>query len=69
MADAAPPASGSASEFSYSAKFKLPDHYYGGNSIDIAVPSKVKDFVVNNDGHTVITKVRCPSFFPLSPPP
>ncbi|KAF8540812.1 acetyl-CoA carboxylase [Trichophaea hybrida] len=41
----------------YSARFKLPDHYYGGNRLDVAAPSKVKDFVAANDGHTVITKV------------
>jgi acetyl-CoA carboxylase/biotin carboxylase 1 len=30
----------------------------GGNSIDKATPSAVKDFVKENGGHTVITKVR-----------
>ena len=30
----------------------------GGNSIDKAPPSAVKDFVKENGGHTVITKVR-----------
>lgn len=43
---------------SYSKKFKLPSHFLGGNSLDVAPPSAVKDFVASHDGHTVITKVR-----------
>jgi acetyl-CoA carboxylase/biotin carboxylase 1 len=54
----------------YSARFKLPDNFYGGNRLDVAAPSKVKDFVAANDGHTVITKV-CISYilslFPTLP--
>jgi hypothetical protein len=42
---------------SYASKFKLPEHFYGGNRLDAAPPSKVKDFVASHDGHTVITKV------------
>ena len=42
---------------SYSAKFKLADHFIGGNRLDAAPPGKVKDFVIDNDGHTVITNV------------
>lgn len=41
---------------SYSAKFKLPSHFHGGNSLESAPPSAVKDFVAAHDGHTVITK-------------
>ena len=42
---------------SYAAKFDLPDHFIGGNRLEAAPPSAVKDFVADNDGHTVITKV------------
>jgi acetyl-CoA carboxylase / biotin carboxylase 1 len=43
---------------SYSAKFDLQPHFIGGNELSKAPPSKVKDFVAQHDGHTVITKVR-----------
>ena len=33
-------------------------NFTGGNSIDKAPPSAVKDFVEEHGGHTVITKVR-----------
>ncbi|KAI4092986.1 MAG: hypothetical protein LQ344_003133 [Seirophora lacunosa] len=42
---------------SYAAKRKLAPHFIGGNHLDVAPPSSVKDFVANNDGHTVITNV------------
>ena len=42
---------------SYSAKFQLADHFIGGNRLEAASPSKVKNFVKENDGHTVITSV------------
>ncbi len=42
---------------SYAAKFDLPSHFVGGNLLSKAPPSKVKDFVTANDGHTVITNV------------
>lgn len=42
---------------SYAAKFNLASHFIGGNEISRAAPSKVKDFVAANDGHTVITNV------------
>ncbi len=45
---------------SYAAKFNLPDHFIGGNHLDLAPAGGVKDFVANNDGHTVISSV-CPS--------
>ncbi|EAZ62752.1 acetyl-coenzyme-A carboxylase [Scheffersomyces stipitis CBS 6054] len=35
----------------------LPEHFRGLNSIHIAEPSKVADFVKSHQGHTVITKV------------
>ncbi|KAJ5815599.1 hypothetical protein N7474_007376 [Penicillium riverlandense] len=35
----------------------LPSHFIGGNSLEVAPPSTVKDFVANNDGHSVITSV------------
>ncbi|PHH70340.1 hypothetical protein CDD82_7201 [Ophiocordyceps australis] len=42
---------------SYAQKHKLADHFIGGNKLEKAPPSKVKDFVALNDGHTVITNV------------
>lgn len=45
---------------SYAAKFNLPDHFIGGNKLEAAPPGAVKDFVAENDGHTVITNVSCP---------
>lgn len=43
---------------SYAAKFNLAPHFIGGNKLENAPPSKVKDFVADHDGHTVITNVR-----------
>ena len=45
---------------SYAAKFKLPDHFIGGNRLAVAAPGAVKNFVAENDGHTVITNVSAP---------
>jgi len=42
---------------SYAAKFNLAPHFIGGNELGQAPPSKVKEFVSANDGHTVITNV------------
>lgn len=42
---------------SYAEKHKLADHFIGGNSLENAPPSKVKDFVAEHEGHTVITNV------------
>lgn len=42
---------------SYAARFNIPDHFIGGNRLEAAPPSAVKDFVAENDGHTVITSV------------
>jgi acetyl-CoA carboxylase/biotin carboxylase 1 len=42
---------------SYAAKHKLADHFIGGNKLENAAPSPVKDFVASHDGHTVITNV------------
>lgn len=36
---------------------KLKPHFYGGNSLANAAEGKVKDFVRNSDGHSVITNV------------
>jgi acetyl-CoA carboxylase / biotin carboxylase 1 len=47
---------------SYAAKFDLPSHFIGGNELSKAPPSKVKDFVTANDGHTVVTNVSIGSF-------
>jgi acetyl-CoA carboxylase/biotin carboxylase 1 len=43
----------------YAEKHKLAGHFIGGNRLENAPPSKVKDFVAEHDGHTVITNVRC----------
>lgn len=42
---------------SYSSRFNLASHFIGGNELSKAPPSKVKDFVAANDGHTSITNV------------
>ncbi|KAG9258518.1 acetyl-CoA carboxylase [Emericellopsis atlantica] len=42
---------------SYAEKHNLADHFIGGNRLENAPASKVKDFVAQNDGHTVITNV------------
>ena len=42
---------------SYAAKHDLAPHFIGGNHLSAAPPSKVRDFVQANDGHTVITNV------------
>ena len=59
----APPAKGakeahSRNPSSYSAKFNIPPHFVGGNHLSAAPAGSVKDFVANNDGHTVISNVR-----------
>ena len=41
-----------------SPKQNLPSHFIGGNSLEVAPPSAVKDFVAKSDGHSVITSVR-----------
>ncbi|KAI9884244.1 MAG: NADH:ubiquinone oxidoreductase [Watsoniomyces obsoletus] len=42
---------------SYAAKHNLLPHFVGANDLSVAPPGRVKDFVANNDGHTVITSV------------
>lgn len=42
---------------SYAAKFNIPAHFIGGNHLGVAAAGSVKDFVTNNDAHTVITSV------------
>lgn len=46
---------------SYASKFKIADHFIGGNHLKAAPAGSVKDFVANNDGHTVITSVSLSS--------
>lgn len=41
----------------YAERYNLPSHFIGGNTLDNAPPSKVKDFVASHGGHTVITNV------------
>ena len=45
---------------SYAARFNLAPHFIGGNHLGVAAPGSVKDFVTNNDAHTVITSVSFP---------
>jgi acetyl-CoA carboxylase / biotin carboxylase 1 len=45
---------------SYAEKHQIADHFIGGNKLENAPASKVKDFVASHDGHTVITNVRFP---------
>ncbi|CAG7995278.1 unnamed protein product [Penicillium salamii] len=48
---------GSAPVTGSSPKHNLPSHFIGGNALESAAPSKVKDFVAAHDGHSVITSV------------
>lgn len=41
----------------YAEKHKIADHFIGGNRLANAPASKVKDFVAEHNGHTVITNV------------
>ena len=43
---------------SYISRYSVPELYVGGNRLDVATPSKIKDFVATHGGHTVIEKVR-----------
>ncbi len=45
---------------SYAAKHNIPSHFIGGNNLQVAPAGAVKDFVADNDGHSVITSVRLP---------
>jgi hypothetical protein len=38
-------------------KDTIPSHFIGGNNLDVAPPSAVKDFVANHGGHSVISSV------------
>ncbi len=49
---------------SYAEKHNLAAHFIGGNKLENAPPSKVKDFVANHNGHTVITNVSLPRSCP-----
>lgn len=51
---------GSAPVTGSSSKHNLPSHFIGGNALELAPPSKVKDFVAAHDGHSVITSVSLP---------
>lgn len=44
---------------SYAEKHSIADHFIGGSRLENAPSSKVKDFVAQHDGHTVITNVSC----------
>lgn len=45
---------------SNAAKHNIPSHFIGGNRLDVAPPSSVKDFVAEHGGHSVITSVSLP---------
>jgi hypothetical protein len=45
---------------SYAERNQVADHFVGGNRLANAAAGKVKDFVAQNDGHTVITNVSYP---------
>jgi acetyl-CoA carboxylase / biotin carboxylase 1 len=42
---------------SWQAKHDVASHFIGGNHLDAAPASAVKDFVQKSDGHSVITSV------------
>lgn len=42
---------------SLAAKTDIPSHFIGGNHLDAAPPSIVKDFVAQHNGHSVISSV------------
>ncbi|KHJ32356.1 putative acetyl- carboxylase [Erysiphe necator] len=42
---------------SYASRHQIADHFIGGNKLENAPSSNVKDFVKKHDGHTVITNV------------
>lgn len=44
-------------KISYAEKHRIAPHFIGGNKIENAAASQVKDFVAAHDGHTVITNV------------
>ena len=46
----------------YAELHQIADHFIGGNKVENAKDSKVKDFVIANNGHTVITNV---SIYPI----
>jgi acetyl-CoA carboxylase / biotin carboxylase 1 len=41
----------------YAEKHKIASHFIGGNKLENAPETKVKEFVAKHDGHTVITNV------------
>ncbi|KAJ5903321.1 acetyl-CoA carboxylase [Penicillium tannophilum] len=51
------PNGNSANGSSIPAKDTIPSHFIGGNNIDVAPPSAVKDFVAKHGGHSVISSV------------
>lgn len=51
---------------SRAAKHNLPPHFIGGNHLEVAVPSNVKDFVEKHEGHSVISSVSRAAFWSMS---
>lgn len=58
VANGTPTANGHVS--SRAAKYNLAPHFIGGNHLEVAAPSNVKDFVDKHDGHSVISSVGRP---------
>jgi len=52
----------------YAERHNIADHFIGGNRLANAPASKVKDFVAEHDGHTVITNVSRAFQAPFFPP-
>jgi acetyl-CoA carboxylase/biotin carboxylase 1 len=50
---------------SATASYNLPSHFIGGNHLEAASPSSVKDFVATHGGHSVITSVSTPERKPI----
>jgi hypothetical protein len=65
--DAAVNGSANGTPSSAAAKYNLPSHFIGGNHLEVAAPSKVRDFVASHGGHTVITNVRDSPRIPYLP--
>lgn len=57
MAQANGLTNGHAAASSWQDRHELPSHFIGGNRLEVAPQSSVKDFVEKHDGHSVITSV------------
>lgn len=57
---------GANGQASYAEIHNIAPHFVGGNRLENAPASKVKDFVAQHDGHTVITNVSPPTCLPAT---